>query len=85
MLGLIKWMRGVFRSEPEILGYPAGMSLGEIAGIQARKFQLARAERLRTEISRLRRNKKKHSHLQKELDALINRGEKTQTNKGDNQ
>lgn len=41
--------------------------------------------RLRAEIARLKRNKKKHSHLQKELDALIGRGADTQTNNGDDQ
>lgn len=41
--------------------------------------------RLMDEIARLRRNKKKHSHLQKELDALIDRGADTQTNNGDDQ
>lgn len=30
--------------------------------------------RLATEIARLRRNKKKHSHLQKQLDDLLNGG-----------
>ena len=29
---------------------------------------------IRTEIARLRRNKKKHSHLQKQLDDLLNGG-----------
>lgn len=41
--------------------------------------------RLMDEIARLRRNKKKHSHLQKELDALIDSGADTQTNNGDDQ
>ena len=38
---------------------------------------------LRAEIARLRCNKKKHSHLQKELDALIDSGADTQTNNGE--
>lgn len=33
--------------------------------------------KLRTEIARLRRNKKKHSHLQKQLDDLLNGGAQT--------
>lgn len=41
--------------------------------------------RLMDEIARLKRNKKKHSHLQKELDALIDKGADTQTNNGDDQ
>lgn len=44
-----------------------------------------REQILRAEIARLRRNKKKYSHLQKELDALINSGADTQTNNGDDQ
>ena len=45
----------------------------------------SREQILRTEIARLKRNKKKHSHLQKELDALIDSCADTQTNNGDDQ
>lgn len=78
MLGLIKWMRSVFRSEP-VHVFRREPNADEYLK------HLVRIRNIRTEIARLRRNKKEHSHLQKELDALIDSGADTQTNNGDDQ
>lgn len=92
---LFNWLRGLFRREVvHVLHKPVedvafwtwtnadcdrSVRNGFLNPEHEREYNL------HAEIARLRRNKKKHSHLQKELDALIDKGADTQTNNGDDQ
>lgn len=88
---LFNWLRGLFRerrvyTDEDVAfwtwtnaDYDRSVRNGFLNPEHEREYNL------RTEIARLRRNKKKHSHLQKELDALISKGADTQTNNGDDQ
>lgn len=82
---LFNWLRGLLRREAvHVLWKPAEEYDGIIGALEWSHVQRREFE-LRAEIARLRRNKKKYSHLQKELDALIDKGADTQTNNGDDQ
>lgn len=92
---LFNWLRGLFRREAvrvlhkpvEGVAFWTWTNADYDRSVRNGFLNLAheREYNLRMEIARLRRNKKKHSHLQKELDALIDSGADTQTNNGDDQ
>lgn len=90
---LFNWLRGLFRREVVHVfrkprpdhGDPNDWVWVNPSAWAAQIETERRISSLSTEIARLRRNKKKHSHLQKELDALIDKGADTQTNNGDDQ
>lgn len=82
---LFNWLRGLFREPRPDHGDPNDWLWFNPAEWEMKVETERRISSLSTEIARLRRNKKKHSHLQKELDALINKGADTQTNNGDDQ
>lgn len=82
---LFNWLRGLFRKPITDHGIWDDCSWFNLAEWSAQIETERRISSLSTEIARLKRNKKKHSHLQKELDALIDGGADTQTNNGDDQ
>lgn len=79
------WSRGPFRKPRTDHGDPSDWLWFNPAEWEMKVETERRISSLSSEIARLRRNKKKHSHLQKELDALIDSGADTQTNNGDDQ
>lgn len=82
---LFNWLRGMFRKSRPDHGDPSDwVWLNPSAWSDLIETE-RRISSLSTEIARLRRNKKKHSHLQKELDALIDGCADTKTNNGDDQ
>lgn len=48
----------------------SSVTVGDYARMSADRIRRARCQYLRIEIARLKRNKKRHSHLQQELDRL---------------
>jgi len=68
---IFSWLRGLCRKSRTEHGDPNDWAWFDPAEWDARIETERRICSLSTEIARLRRNKKKHSHLQKELDALI--------------
>lgn len=82
---LFNWLRGLFRKPGPDHGDPNDWVWFTLAEWEDQIETERRISSLSTEIARLKRNKKKHSHLQKELDAMIDSGADTQTNNGDNQ
>lgn len=82
---LFNWLRGMFRKPKTDHGDPNDWVWVNHDGAIIPTQRQFHAARLRSKIETAKRNKKKHSHLQKELDALINKGADTQTNNGDDQ
>lgn len=85
IMKLFNWLRGLFCKPRVDRGDPRDWLWFNPAEWEMKAETERRISSLSTEIARLRRHKKKHSHLQKELDALIDSGADTQTNNGDNQ
>lgn len=74
IMKLFNWLRGLFRKPNPDHGDPNDWAWFNPAEWEDQIETERRISSLSTEIDRLRRNKKKYSHLQKELDALINSG-----------
>lgn len=93
IMKLFNWLRGLFRREVVHVfrkprtdhGDPSDWVWVNHDGAIIPTQRQFHAARLRSKIETAKRNKKKHSHLQKELDALIDSGADTQTNNGDAQ
>lgn len=67
---LFNWLRWLFRRDHGTSTDNIGEYMEWLENLRLER----RISSLSTEIARLKRNKKKHSHLQKELDALIDKG-----------
>lgn len=72
IMKLFNCLRGLFRKPRPDHGDPSDWVWLNPSAWSSQIETERRISSLSTEIARLKCNKKKHSHLQKELDALIN-------------